>query len=338
MSRTARNVSGRRPCTAPLSSTPASSSSAKNAFPSDRRAIESTRGAAGGAPRIAVSNAVRSSRSNRRRSIRSHRACRSASASQAVSGCRRCSSSARKVATMNSRSSRTFRARNDRTSRVDRSAQCRSSMMSATGVLSPRPPSSRRIPSRMRPGSQSAWAGAASGVVATSASSGTSWARSGRLEPAAAAMRSRSTSRTSARSASTIGPNGRPSSPRATDPPSRTSQPRSRRRVAISWISRLLPTPASPPMSATEAVPEAAASAVSRSVCSSMERPTNTGLERRRAMRRMIGPARFPSGEQGRAVVGIRPRWGRSGRPSGEDRRSGGRSRRPRRGRPWPGC
>ena len=62
-------------------------------------------------------------------------------------------------------------------------------------------------------------------IRAAVASSGTSRASSGRLAPAAAAIRSGSTSRDRARSASTIGPNGNPSSPTATEPPWRTSQP-----------------------------------------------------------------------------------------------------------------
>ena len=80
----------------------------------------------------------------------------------------------------------------------------------------------------MRVWSHSTWSAGAAPSPATIDSSGTRRASSGRLGPAAAAIRSGSTSRTSARSASTIGPNGSPSSPSATVPPSSTNQPRSR--------------------------------------------------------------------------------------------------------------
>ena len=68
------------------SSLAATSSSAKNAFPSDRRAIDSTSAGPSRSPAIAPSISTSSSRSNRARSIRSTRGWRSASASQAVSG------------------------------------------------------------------------------------------------------------------------------------------------------------------------------------------------------------------------------------------------------------
>ena len=127
------------------------------------------------------------------------------------------------------------------------------------------------------------------------ATAGTNRASSGRLGPAASAIRSGSTWRASDRRASTIGPNGRPSSPRATAPPSMTSQSRARTRATASSTRRLLPTPASPPTRTSDGWPSAAKSAAERSVFSSSVRPTKIGLLRRRAMPSMIGPGRRPS-------------------------------------------
>ena len=72
-----------------------------------------------------------------------------------------------------------------------------------------------------------------------------------------------STSRDRARSASTIGPNGRPSSPRAIEPPSRTSQPRSRRSCRGLGDEPALADPGLTTDQASTAVcPDATASAV----------------------------------------------------------------------------
>ena len=147
-----------------------------------------------------------------------------------------------------------FRHRKASRSRVDRSAQWRSSMTRRTGRSTARRPSRLQHPledpdlepidlrtcspwpSRRRPASRAAARGRGGRGPAASGPRRPRWSR-GR------------TSRASARSTSTIGPNGSASSPSATEPPSRTSQPSSRSRVAASVTSRLLPTPASPPTS-----------------------------------------------------------------------------------------
>ena len=198
---------GARGCR-PGSSAAAASSSAKNALPSDRRAIESTRAAPAARRRSRSAARPVRRRSNRPRSIRSTRGWRSVSASHAVNGWRRCSSSVRNVATMSSRSVRALRVRKASRSRVDRSAQWRSSMTSRTGVVSPSLPRSRSAPSKIRVWSHSRLARRGDPSPSTVDTSGTSRASSGRLGPAASAIRSGSTWRASDRRASTIGPNG----------------------------------------------------------------------------------------------------------------------------------
>ena len=222
-SRTPRSVSGRRTRPWPSRLAAATSSSAKKALPSDRRAMESTQHGGGRRADDPVSNSTSSERSNRERSTRSTRGWRSASASQAVSGWRRCSSSV---------------AEGGDDEAAARHAHCASGTpagreWSDPPSAGPRDehdrrrlaragPSSRRTPSKMRIWSHSGSPDEVDASPATPESSGTSRASSGRLGPAAAAMRSASTPRPRTRRASTMGPNGRRRLP------SRPSRPRGR--------------------------------------------------------------------------------------------------------------
>src|SRR6266498_1329364 len=76
------------------------------------------------------------------------------------------------------------------------------------------------------------------------------------------------------RSASITGANGTPSSPSGTQPPRSTRTPCSWAQMASWSASRVLPTPASPPISATSDSPPAARASRSRSSASSSVRPT----------------------------------------------------------------
>ena len=95
-----------------------------------------TSSADGGASRMAASRACVAAASSRPRSTRSTRPLRSSSASHGRSGCRRCSSSERKVMIRTTRSWRSWRMRYEIDSRVAGSAQCRSSTTNTTGSIS----------------------------------------------------------------------------------------------------------------------------------------------------------------------------------------------------------
>ena len=218
---------------------------------------------------IASTCALSSEGPNRESSIRRTRGRRSISASHGRSGCRRCSSSVRYVPTTTRRSVRTLRARKATRSRVELSAQCRSSRTHTTGARSPRSRRSARTPSKIL-----AWAHSGRPVPPASATAGAP--NSGRSRPSSAVAGVRRSSNSisrnrlpasvagSLRSASTIGAYGRPPpSPRLTQPPSRRSAPPSRARAPTSSISRVLPMPASPPMRMTAASPALARSTAS---------------------------------------------------------------------------
>ena len=241
--RTPRSVSGRRSRLRPGSSAAAASSSAKNAFPSERRTIESTRAAArwrAGDPcqqfdEFVTLEPLRGRFARRVAGARSRPAMPSADGGGAAR-----------------------RSGMSRSSAVARLGRCASGRRAGRGWID-RPsggPRSRAGPGRLaEPAEQpeGALRRCGSGAIPsgpppaatppTVATSGTRRASSGRLGPAASAIRSGSTWRTSERRASTIGPNGSPSSPRATAPPSMTSQSFARSRATASSTRRLLPTP-----------------------------------------------------------------------------------------------
>ena len=146
--RTSRSVGGSRSPGVPAPD--ASSSSTKNGLPSARRSIASSSSRLGRWPRIAPICASSSERPNR--PTRCGRPCgrRSISDSHGRSGWRRFSSSVRYVPTTASRSVRALRARNDRTSRVELSDQCRSSTTRRTGTRSPSDRRRTSSPSKIR--------------------------------------------------------------------------------------------------------------------------------------------------------------------------------------------
>ena len=215
------------------SSTAATSSSAKNALPSERRAIESTSAGARrrAGDRRSAARRARHARTAPGRPARRAAGARPRPATPSAGGGGAARRSGRSP-TISSRSSRALRDRKASRSRVERSAQCRSSMTSRTassrragraaagrprrsgsGAIPSGPVGGRRVDRRRRQlGDQSGELGQA---------------RSGGLGDH---VRDRPGGRATRR-ASTIGPNGSPSSPRATAPPSRTSQSSSRSRV-----------------------------------------------------------------------------------------------------------
>ena len=175
-------------------------------------------------------------------------------------------------------SSRTGTSRSDRTrkassSRVDWSAQCRSSRMSRTGCRAepadqaqhqlqqlaagrrPRP-GPRRRPGRFRqqPGQVAPGGPQQPGQLG------------GYGGPAGA------------RRASTSGASGSPSAPSSMQWPMSTVNPASAACAASSPTSRVLPTPASPPISANAASPPRASRSGVASAAISSRRPTKTGL------------------------------------------------------------
>jgi hypothetical protein len=110
-----------------------------------------------------------------------------------------------------------------------------------------------------------------------SPSSGSSRASSSSC-PAAAAASSSGRWRRRARSALEKGAKGSPSAPISTQPPSATTAPSRQAAVANSSMSRVFPTPASPPSSNACGSPAAARASASFSTSSSSARPTKTGL------------------------------------------------------------
>ena len=177
-------------------------------------------------------------------------------------------------------SSRTGTSRSDRTrkassSRVDWSAQCRSSRMSRTGCTAPsrliRPSTSSSSCAGWTP--SEAWPAAASG-----SSSGSSLARLRRAGPSSPASSAGGVLRASARRASTSGASGSPSAPSSMQWPMSTVNPASAACAASSPTSRVLPTPASPPISANAASPPRASRSEVASAAISSRRPTKTGL------------------------------------------------------------
>ena len=110
-------------------------------------------------------------------------------------------------------------------------------------------------------------------------------------------MRSNSSAgsdRSHGRRAATKGSYGRAPSPRSTHPPSRTRSPADTAPARNSAISRVLPTPASPPTRTVPTVPAIARSSAACSRWSSSPRPTNSGLEIRVVIRRLSDLWRGP--------------------------------------------
>ena len=187
---------------------------------------------------------------------------------------------------MSSRSSRALRARNARRSRVDRSAQWRSSITRRIGARLAEPAEEPKDPFEdpglepFRSGRPARASPSATGQL------GTSRASSGRLGPAAAAIRSRSTSRTS-------------DAQRLDDRPERQAVVAERHRAAFEDEPAAIAT-AGAELGHEAALADArlAADERQRGVSgrgdigrgeeghTSFDRPTNTGLDSRRAMPR----------------------------------------------------
>ena len=187
-------------------------------------------------------------------------------------------------------------------SRLDRSAQCASSMTSTTGECRASWSSTLSISSNSR---ARASPGSRSGPVSGSPSSGSSRAsprvvRPGSIEATASAP----SSWTRSRSIAVNGANGSPSVPSSRQPPVSTRAPAAGAAWPNSPTSRDLPTPASPPSSTAVGPPwRTLANAASRAaICSS--RPTRTGL----AARPLISAVSMPRGSdipaRGRAGAG----------------------------------
>ena len=85
------------------------------------------------------------------------------------------------------------------------------------------------------------------------------------------------------RSASTMGANGRPPSPRSMQPPARTRHPCSRARSANSATRRVFPTPASPAARTIALCPSRVRWSAPANRPSSSDRPIRVGLETRMA-------------------------------------------------------
>ena len=249
---------GARRRTAPSGSEPAaSSSSAKNGFPSDRRAIRSTSEAGAGRPWMAASWSASSSAVEPLSSTRSTRGSRSISASHGREGM----AAMELVGAIGQDDEHPFvaEATGDERQQVARRS---------VGPMEVLDDEGHRVAAARdaRAGSGSRRRGA-SGPIPAARPAGRSWAPAGRssgheateLLGRGSMSASSSADRRSEpgpRSASAMGANGRPSSePMLTQPPSRTRSPRSRARPASSSTSRLLPIPASPPMSTTTGVP-----------------------------------------------------------------------------------
>ncbi len=159
-------------------------------------------------------------------------------------------------------------------SRVEPSAQCRSSIASSTGAERPSRSSSASSASNRRPwrarGSSSEWLP----VPPSSGSSSASALRvpAGRLSASASAR-----PRTSGRSAPTSGAYGICAPPSSRHWPSSTRAPCSRARASNSRSMRVLPMPDSPLTNANAGSPPAARSNASLRRSSSAPRPTKTG-------------------------------------------------------------
>ena len=132
------SVDGRRALPCPVSAS--TSSSMKNGLPSERRWKRDATMADGASPVMEASIAAVSSASRRARSIRLTRPVRSSSLIHGIAGCRRWSSSDRRVIATTTGSVRRDRTRNPRVSRVAGSAQWTSSTMTSTGADSDRRP------------------------------------------------------------------------------------------------------------------------------------------------------------------------------------------------------
>ena len=231
-------------------------------------------GPVGPSPSRPASCSASSSRLKRRSSSRRTRRLRASSPSSPRSGCRRCSSSLRKVTSISTGPiAEVGGQEGDQVAggavgpvQVLHDPQQR---RLARPAARPRPAAARtaapdrrprpRGPRPTRPPRQGREPG------------GPARARAG---PATASSSSGSRARASPRSASVTGANGTPSSPRGTQPPRSTSTPCSAAVTATCSASRVLPTPASPPTSATSGSPPAVCASRSRSRASSSARPT----------------------------------------------------------------
>ena len=206
--------------------------------------------------------------------------------------------------------SRRLRTRKPTRSRVDRSDQCRSSMMKTTGAIAA---SRSRTPSSIsnsrpcaqlesRPSSPSSCSGPRSG---------TSRARSERPLPTIASSSSGDSRRTRPRRASTTGAYGSDPSPRTMQPPVRTTAPSRSAKSANSLMRRVLPTPASPATTVVLLRPSRAPRSAVRSRSNSTDRPMRTGLETRVATSSIITPPCRPSTAV-RALAVPATRWNRA--------------------------
>ncbi len=181
-------------------------------------------------------------------------------------------------------------ARKATRSRVERSAQCRSSMTSSSGARTASRSTTPSSSSNSRPW-RASMAAAPAAALPPQARSGTRRARSAPAGPATASSSAGSRSRARPRSAWVTGANGRPSSPSGTQPPRSTRTPCSLA-VTASWsASRVLPTPASPPIAVTSGSPLAARASNSRSSASSSLRPTKRPVMTWYAMTPSMPPA-----------------------------------------------
>src|SRR5215468_628222 len=174
-------------------------------------------------------------------------------------------------------SARWFPIRNVSRSRLDRSAQCASSITSTTG--------DGRVSCSMALSTSSnsrALASAGSPPVSGSPSSGSNRASPRVVRPGSNdATACAPISCTRSRSTAVNGANGSPSVPSSRQSPVRTRAPADAAARPNSLTSLVLPTPASPPSSTADGPPwRTLAKAASRAaICSS--RPTRTGLDAR---------------------------------------------------------
>ena len=280
------SVDGRRALPCPVSAS--TSSSMKKGLPSERRWKRDATMADGASPVMEASIAAVSSASRRARSIRLTRPVRSSSLIHGIAGCRRWSSSDRRVIATTTGSVRRDRTRNPRVSRVAGSAQWTSSTMTSTGADSDRRRSRPASASSRRAWRNSRWTWAADD---DGSSAGTRRARSGPDVPTRARSSSGSMPRAISARISTMGPYGSPWSPTLAHEPRRTRTPRAVAAIASSPTSRVLPTPASPVISRCVTDPATAASSTPRAASSSVRRPIVMGLTRRVAMVAIIRTA-----------------------------------------------
>ena len=168
------------------------------------------------------------------------------------------------------RSRRRLRIRYASRSRVERSAQCRSSIAITAGASSPRRPSIASTSSSRRAGV-----------------SGAAGSRTARAGPSTASSASGSSSRSSWRRIAASGACGSSPSPSSMQLPISTRVPPALARAANSASRRVLPMPASPLTRTVDAAPPRAAASAASSASSCSARPTKTGLEMRRTTRRL---------------------------------------------------